>query len=249
MNNTIFSNGFGFYRYTFTRYHYTDNRSGTQHHFFAYMKRGRARLVGEDACLEVAAGDVFYIPSGYRYESYWYGEPDIEFLSLRLLYMPCFGGEGYPMQSIAGTAEEIAQMERITHAPITDAHVGMLYTLVGGLTPRMRRREEGQGLAIVARAREIIAKEPHLNTEAVARQCGVSSSALYAAFARHGDMTPNAWRTHVLCERAREMLITTDRPIEEISRLLGFSSPAYFRKVLHKEYGMAPRELRRLRQV
>ena len=248
MNDIIFSKSFFFCRYAFTRAHYTDNRAGITHHFFAYMQKGRGRLVGEGETVEIAPGDIFYIPYGCRYESFWQGEPEIAFISLRFPSMPCFKGERYPMQAFPAQGDEVARMERLL-GPMTDAHVGMLYTLIGTLTPRMKQIPISRGEALVLRAREMIAREPHADTEAIARGCGVSASALYAAFARHGGMTPNAWRTRVLCEQARDLLITTDTPIEEVARRLGFSSPAYFRRVMQRELGMAPREVRRARQV
>ena len=57
--------------------------------------------------------------------------------------------------------------------------------------------------------------------------------------------TPNTQRQIILCERAVELLTTTDRPIEEISTALGFSSSAYFRKVMREHTGMTPREIRK----
>lgn len=248
MNDTFFSNGFGFFRYSFQRYHYTDNSAGIKNHFFAYMESGNARLVGEDTTVTLTAGDIFYIPYGYRYESYWYGEPEISFISLRFLYMPCFGGGGYPMQAFPAKGGEATLFSRLL-TPISDAHIGELYTLIGSLTPRLRQCERGRGESLVERAREIITREPQLDNADVAQQCGVSTSALYAAFSRYADDTPNAWRTRVLCEQARNLLITTDIPIEEVAHRLGFSSPAYFRKILNKQYGMSPRRIRRGRQI
>jgi transcriptional regulator GlxA family with amidase domain len=43
-----------------------------------------------------------------------------------------------------------------------------------------------------------------------------------------------------------ELLLTTNKKIEEISEMTGFSSGSYFRKVLKKHLGYTPREIRKL---
>ena len=44
-----------------------------------------------------------------------------------------------------------------------------------------------------------------------------------------------------------DLLVTTDKKIEEIADMLNFSSGSYFRKVLKKHTGCTPREIRKSR--
>lgn len=77
------------------------------------------------------------------------------------------------------------------------------------------------------------------------RACRVSQSTLYAAFRTQRGVTPVHARQRLQVERAVTLLHTTDLPVEQISAQLGFSSPAYFRRVLRMVLGQTPREIRR----
>jgi AraC-like DNA-binding protein len=90
-----------------------------------------------------------------------------------------------------------------------------------------------------------MAEHVNCSIDEVAKHCHVCESVIYNAFRKTMGTTPNAQRLRLLCERAVELLTTTDRPIEEISAKLGFSSSAYFRKILHKHTGMTPTEIRK----
>ncbi len=57
-------------------------------------------------------------------------------------------------------------------------------------------------------------------------------------------MMPNEYRQRRLCECGIELLISTDKNLEEIATLLDFSSGSYFRRVLKKHTGKTPREIR-----
>ena len=46
------------------------------------------------------------------------------------------------------------------------------------------------------------------------------------------DITPNQMRNQILLEKAKDILITTDMSVENISDYLQFSSPSYFKKSL-----------------
>ena len=79
----------------------------------------------------------------------------------------------------------------------------------------------------------------------VARFCGVSESALYTAFREVRGYTPTQARHRILTEEAVSLLTTTDLPVEEISRKLGFCSSNYFRKVISGQTGSTPRAIRK----
>ena len=83
----------------------------------------------------------------------------------------------------------------------------------------------------------------------VARHCGVSESGLYAIFRAEKGCTPLAAKHRIQVEKARNLLITTDMSVENISDALGFSSTPYFRKVFEKETGKRPRDVRKERLI
>lgn len=66
----------------------------------------------------------------------------------------------------------------------------------------------------------------------VSAYCEISESGLYPIFQRVFQKTPLEIKQEILCEKAVQLLTTTDLSVEEISNRLLFSSSSYFRKVL-----------------
>jgi AraC-like DNA-binding protein len=246
VNDIIFCKSFDFNVFRFSDYKYTDNSAGIHIHYFAYMTRGRARISTEKETVLVNAGDVFYIPDGCKYRSYWYGEPEIEFISLGFRFMPNFRNEQYPPQVIEKSEEIVSAMQRIADTGAPDcAAVGEFYTLVGRLMPRMTCRTEGRQAALIERARRLILAHPEYTVREIAKGCAISESALYAAFHKHSEQSISEIRKTVVMEATRDLLISTDLPIEEIGRRMRFSSSTYFRKCFKDYFGISPRELRK----
>ena len=50
-------------------------------------------------------------------------------------------------------------------------------------------------------------------------------------------------------EKAKQLLMTTNISVEEISRMLNFSSASYFRKILKKYSGKTPKEIRKTLRI
>ena len=58
-------------------------------------------------------------------------------------------------------------------------------------------------------------------------------------------MTAIEYRNLVRTDVAMQLLLTTDKSVEEISEEVGFSSAVYFRRVFKKNTGVNCREYRR----
>ena len=64
-------------------------------------------------------------------------------------------------------------------------------------------------------------------------------------FKENVGCTPNDYRLKVKCKKGIEYLLTTDKTVEEISSLTGFSSASHFRRVLKLHMGLTPKEVRK----
>ena len=87
--------------------------------------------------------------------------------------------------------------------------------------------------------------DTELRPAELARALGICESALYAVFEKSSEETPHEMRERILFEKARDLLLTTDLPIEQIAERLSFCSCAYFRKRFKTRFGMTPREMRK----
>ncbi len=244
-NSTTFCDGFLFNLFRMKRYRHTDNSLGIKQNFLAYMIKGKGRICAGDVTLTVNEGDLFFLPHGCQYHSYWSGEPDIEFISLGFLLLPNFEHRYYPPQTIKKDDAAVALMVEIVNAPTDAVGVGRLYTLIGMLLPRMAYQTKSRQTELVNKAKDLLTADPDRTVSEIARACAVSESTLYAAFKRHSDKSLGEVRQGVIMERAREMLVFTDVPIERISEQLHFSSASYFRKCFKAHFGAAPREIRK----
>lgn len=65
-------------------------------------------------------------------------------------------------------------------------------------------------------------------------------------FKQYTGIAPLQYQLDLKIQRAREMLISTDKTIKEIAFELGFQSIHYFSRIFKKKTGMAPSEIRKI---
>ena len=246
MEDFVFSDFFWFRTLEFHRHNYTDNRHGVPVHYFGYMLSGWARLTDDVSDITVYPGDLFYIPKGCRYQSYWYSEETIRFHSFSFRTYPGSPNRTYRLQKIHCTEEETAILNRlIANMEITSLSVGLLYTLLGLTEKHMLSDISSRHNHIVEQAMLYMHRNNRICAEDVARHCQISVSTLYYAFRHSVKKTPLEIWHEIQCQKASDLLTDTDLSVEEISRRLGFSSASHMRRILAQHTGKTPREIRR----
>ena len=100
MKDLEFFNSFLFQEMNLRNTNHRDNSAGVPLHYLGYMKKGRGLLVLEKGRVELNTGDMFYIPKGCRYHSYWIGEPEVSLDSLGFGFLPDGTGRGYCPQKL-----------------------------------------------------------------------------------------------------------------------------------------------------
>lgn len=247
MKDVLFSDMFRFYEITRDKYHYSDNRGGSPEHYLAYMLEGCGKIVSEKQTIHVAEGDLFYIPMGLPYQSYWYGNKNgtIRFLSFGFRWFPEAESVSYALQLLPW---QDSFFEKINAIPVncilsTEA-LGRFYQLLSELLPSLKETSSLGKSQVVLQAKTYMYDHPNCTAPHIARHCGVSESTLYSLFKETLHKTPNTVKQEMLCEKAVFLLSATDKTVQEISDMLGFSSPSYFRKVLKTHTGRTPREIR-----
>jgi AraC-like DNA-binding protein len=215
------------------------------------MWRGSARFVtltGEE--MAVHAGDVFYLPRGLQYHSYWESDAETaqpaEWDSYGFSLFPCPTEAHYKMQILTCDAEALAELDRIKQDPtVSPSTIGRLFLFLGQLLPTMIEENPDPRAQLLAKARQYMRENPDFRVGALARACGISESGLYAFFRDYAGTTPIAMKNQMKVEVALDLLASTDLSIEEISDRLRFSSAAYFRKIVREQTGKTPSALRR----
>ena len=72
----------------------------------------------------------------------------------------------------------------------------------------------------------------------------VNGSYLLRTFKRHTGMTPLYYHHQVRCQKAKELLVQTNRSISEIGEAVGFVSSSHFTHIFRKTEGCTPSEYR-----
>lgn len=246
MRDTVFCNNFRFVEYRFTELKHRDNSHGVDLHFIGLMKHGSGRIVTRDQVLELHTGDMFYIPKGCQYHSYWIPEGNVIFDSIGFLYFPTAAPNGCRLQKIDYDEELMAAFLPLSRSKtVNAASIGTLYSLLGLLEPRLLPAPSRKDAAVYEQLMVLLKKDPLLTVPEYAGLCGISESLLYHYVKQYTGKTPNRLRQECLCQKAAELLSTTSYTVEEICSRLGFSSAAYFRTVFESVYQKTPSQLRK----
>jgi AraC-like DNA-binding protein len=118
------------------------------------------------------------------------------------------------------------------------------------LSALKRKRFEGRPVQEVIRdAKQLLAHQGArpMRLDLCARQLGISYSSFRRLFKLETGCSPRQFALHVCLERARDLLLHTDKPIHLIAEDLGFESAAYFSRFYKQRTGTCPRELRQRR--
>lgn len=238
-------NTFCFNKFQFDKYHHTDASMGVPYNYLAYMINGECKIVSSEKTIYIKSGDVFYIPIDCKYHSYWHGSP-VEFLSFGFLPLDVSDNLHFELQVVACDG---AMKERIKSLPtenraITCRTLSLLCGIIDDLKPQMKYKKQSKCELVIENAEEFIWKNPKCTVPDIAKACLISEPYLYRIFKEEKNTTPNEFKQMLLCKKAEELLLTTNKTVEEISNILNFSSASYFRKVFKKHTGSTPREKR-----
>jgi hypothetical protein len=136
VNDAIFFNNFNFNDYKFNGVNHRDNSRGIGMHFIGFMKCGKGLIVCGNNRLEIFKNEMFYIPKGCRYHSYWIGEDIVNFDSIGFKYFPVNNQNGYILQKINYDNEIFNSFKPLSECKeINTNSIGILYTLLNKLEP------------------------------------------------------------------------------------------------------------------
>lgn len=249
MENLELFKSFVFERYSFSSKHSANRTKGIPRHYIGYLSHGYGRLVSDECILELEEGDLFYIPKGCRYRSYWYGKEGTEFYSFGFGAIPQEANTGYLLQKLTMNDNVYSlYTELADDLTVNVRSVGALYRLLWELIPVMEQRPFSKSDALARRIANYIYEHPDQRSDQTARNCGVSESTMYHILKQELNTTPNRLRQEARCHQAVNLLTCTDLSVEQISIQLGFSSSSYMRKLLHSVTGKTPLQIRKSAQ-
>lgn len=73
----------------------------------------------------------------------------------------------------------------------------------------------------------------------------MNTNRLYYLFYKYAGMGPGDYLIAYRLNRAKELLLTTDAAIHQISNEVGYADPLYFSRIFKKHFGFSPSEMRK----
>ncbi len=126
---------------------------------------------------------------------------------------------------------------------------GMVVKLLGYIVSFEKRKGfSGKQIAkVIEEVRFLMRQntEREFDMEELARQHNVGYSYFRKMFKKYTGVSPGQYHLQLRMIRAKEMLVSTDKSIKEISLELGFQTIHYFSLLFKKKVGMNPSEFRK----
>lgn len=82
-----------------------------------------------------------------------------------------------------------------------------------------------------------------------AAMCAMSTSYFLKQFKKEVGTTPHKYQIMKQLDNAKTLIHTSEYTFEEISSIVGFSSPMYFSRIFKKEIGMTPSEFKKQKSI
>lgn len=249
MNNADLYKSFCFNLYQFQNAHSVDNTKGNGIHanYVAKMMYGNGIIKTKNTTLHLTEGDIFFIPKGLKYQSFWSTNANnqLSWYSFGFDAFPSVEPYRLPVQKIQCDAKSMKLLDELCEdISVTCSSIGLLYQFLGEASKYMLKVCHPYSL-ITEKALEFMKNTDEFTMKDVAAHCEISESGLYPIFQKVFQKTPLGMKQEILCEKAVQLLTTTDMSVEEISNRLLFSSSSYFRKILRKYKNKTPREIRK----
>ena len=183
MNNIDLYNSFHFSLIQLKNYHSSDytKGNGIPSNFVAKMIHGTAEIKTKHKTLSISEGDIFFIPQGLKYQSFWYADDvnRIEWFSIGFDAYPTKNDCRFLLQKIKCNTKALELFDLLCEdITVNCSSVGILYQFISEISKTMEKEYHPYNL-ITEKALEFMQNTPEFTMKDVAEYCEISESGLY----------------------------------------------------------------------
>ncbi len=212
-----------------------------------FMRKGTMYIAEEDEMLTVTEGDVVFLKSGRHHYGYKPSPDEVEFYWVH--YLTDDESEAsFPLISSFDNTTHILQLfHQLFHfAPLSafDADCATALLLHGVKNEILGKQFPHLNLGTnVCKWIEQHFSE-NITVSSIAEEFGYSSDYISTKVKEKTGLSAKSYITHCRIMCAKQILLCSDLPIEEISHQCGFSDSKAFFKVFKKHEGITPSQYR-----
>ncbi|MBQ0101334.1 MAG: helix-turn-helix transcriptional regulator [Firmicutes bacterium] len=198
------------------------------------------RLILHGTCGNASAGDALYIPAHTGYSLTWKGEQGAEYYTLEFRV----GSEISLLSEIRIFSDDellplFKRLETAISECDTLSSASLFFAILSVSFPSIKRvySSNERIMPAVAYIGEHLSE--NFSVGFLSKLCYLSESRFFCLFKAEMGMSPIDYRNELRIQRA-EFNLSDGHSIEDVSEMLGFCSPAYFRRIYKKYSGTNP---------
>lgn len=224
-----------------------DARLGNECHYFGMLICGNAHFQCDYCNFELKTGEIVYIPKGLPYTSHWFSEKEVRLYSIGFNFLEPERNDLYLLQKFPASQSMQNLISAMYSADEPFASVSSFYSLYQQTNTILQKDERIKNIPSVFPAIQHLRSHccEDVSVSQLAKLCRMSESYFYPVFKKETGCTPVQYKNRLKCQLAVEMLKTTDYTLDYISDQLHFSTPAFLRKILKRETGKTPKQIRK----
>lgn len=247
MGENIFITSYSLKKMKFKNVHSAGPKLYFYNPCIGYIKKGYAKFLYKGQSVYAYEGDLIYIAYGTKYQSVWFGSPDIEWFSINFAFKALYDFNEYPFQILKNYPPELFDKMYETYESSRMISISFFYRLLDDIYKKLKKASYPVSYTSIQPAIEYIESNYNMSfpINKLARLCRCSESGFFKLFKKSTGVTPVAYKHNIMIQHAIDLLTNTDISIEEISSQVGFSSSNYFRRIFTKSTNKTPKELRK----
>lgn len=212
-----------------------------------YIKKGSAKFLHNGKTIYAHEGDLIYIPFETKYQSIWFGSPEVEWYSAEFDFNLKHSFSSYRFQILREYPSYLFEKMFESYNESYYLAVSYFYQLLNDVYGKMKSTPTTSAYLKIEPAINYIEANymNPISIDELAKLCNISKSAFFKSFKNIIKVTPIEYKHNIMIQHAIDLITNTNKSIEEISSTVGFPSSNYFRKVFLKFTNKSPKDLRK----